>query len=134
MDFIATSAFSNYITRKNLGRERFASSAGSNEEIHRRAMPVDKTRRVEGYKGGKEKYHGKKEKYYGKKEKFTGGDNPGPISIVLGTLVGIYAVYLSWSCNTKQGVNALAKVIYAIFAWIFGMLYLILYFLFRRPC
>lgn len=120
MDFIATSAFANYTTRKNLGRERFASSAGSNEEIHRRAMPIDKTKRVEGYRGGK--------------EKFTGEDNPGPISILLGTLVGIYAVYLSWSCNTKQGVDTLAKIIYAIFAWFFGMLYLVLYFLFRRPC
>jgi hypothetical protein len=45
--------------------------------------------------------------------------------------VCVYAVYLSWSCNTAAGVNVVLKVVYAIFAFIFGLLYLIFYFIFR---
>lgn len=121
MDFITTAAFSKTMTNRVLGREKFASSAGSNEEIHRSAMPVNKARRVEAYKGGKY-------------EKFTGSDGPGPVWTILGILIGVYAVYLSWSCNTKQGVTVIPKIIYGVFAWIFGTLYLILYFFMRRPC
>jgi hypothetical protein len=45
--------------------------------------------------------------------------------------VSIYAVYLSWSCNTAAGVNVVLKVVYAFFAFIFGLLYLIFYLIFR---
>ena len=43
----------------------------------------------------------------------------------------VYAVYLSWTCNTAAGVNVALKVLYAFFAFIFGFLYLIFYMIFR---
>ncbi len=45
--------------------------------------------------------------------------------------IGALAVYLSWSCNTAAGVDTVGKVIYAVFAWIFGFFYLVFYALFR---
>lgn len=53
---------------------------------------------------------------------------------VIGLLIGIYAAYLSWTCNTAKGVDTVGKVIYAIFAFIFGLFYLIYYALFNKPC
>lgn len=50
---------------------------------------------------------------------------------IISTAVSIYAVYLSWSCNTAADVNVLLKIIYAFFAFIFGFIYLIFYFIFR---
>ena len=50
---------------------------------------------------------------------------------IISFAVSVYAVYLSWSCNTAANVNVLLKVIYAFFAFIFGFLYLIFYFIFR---
>lgn len=50
---------------------------------------------------------------------------------VISFLIGIYAAYLSWTCNTATGVELPLKVIYAIFAYCFGTLYLIYYFLVR---
>lgn len=46
-------------------------------------------------------------------------------------LIGGYAVYLSWTCNTAQRIDVLLKVVYAIFAFYFGIVYLIFYFVFR---
>lgn len=53
---------------------------------------------------------------------------------VLGLLIGIYAAYLSWTCNTVKGVDTVGKVIYSIFAFMFGGIYLLYYFLVNRPC
>jgi CHASE2 domain-containing sensor protein len=50
---------------------------------------------------------------------------------IISFAVSVYAVYLSWSCNSAANVNVLLKVIYAFFAFIFGFLYLIFYFIFR---
>lgn len=57
-----------------------------------------------------------------------------PVIQVIGALIGGYAAYLSWSCNTMQGIEPVAKVIYAVLAFFFGSLYLLLYWLFRSPC
>lgn len=54
------------------------------------------------------------------------------VTSLLGTAVSIFAVYLSWTCNTKQDENVVLKVIYALFAFIFNIFYLIYYYLFRR--
>lgn len=64
-------------------------------------------------------------------------DEEGSIySTVIGWLitvsVSVLSVYLSWSCNTAQNEPAVIKVVYAFFAFLFGWLYLILYFLFFR--
>jgi hypothetical protein len=50
---------------------------------------------------------------------------------VLGLLVSIFAAYLSWQCNTAAGESTPLKVFYAIFAFLFGFIYLIFYALFR---
>jgi hypothetical protein len=52
-------------------------------------------------------------------------------TFIVATLIGCYAVYLSWTCNTLSGISTPLKVIYAFFAYIFGMLYLIFYVIFR---
>ncbi len=52
-------------------------------------------------------------------------------SLLFGVAIGALAVYLSWSCNTAAGVDTVGKVIYAVFAWIFGFFYLVFYALFR---
>lgn len=78
-----------------------------------------------------------------RKDKFTeagGPPKPQPLtpahhatigSVVFGVAIGALAVYLSWTCNTAAGVDTAGKVIYAIFAYLFGFLYLIFYALFR---
>ena len=69
------------------------------------------------------------------KEKFTSDE--GYIQIfnmgfMVSFLIGIYAAYLSYTCNTKENVECATKVIYAILAYIFGLFYLLYYFLFRN--
>ncbi len=41
--------------------------------------------------------------------------------------IGIFAAYLSWTCNTIEGVDTPLKILYAFFAFSFGILYLIYY-------
>lgn len=53
------------------------------------------------------------------------------LSTILGLVIGLYAAYLSWQCNSKVQHNIFLKVIYAIFAFFFGLVYLILYLLMR---
>jgi hypothetical protein len=53
------------------------------------------------------------------------------ISFVISLLISVYAVSLSWSCNTALGINTGLKVLYAFFAFIFGLFYLIFYMIFR---
>lgn len=52
----------------------------------------------------------------------------------IGILIGVIAAYLSWTCNTSKGISTVEKVIYALFAYLFGGLYLIYYFLVHYPC
>ena len=53
------------------------------------------------------------------------------LSLVLGIIIGLYAAYLSWQCNSKMNYGTFLKVIFAIFAYIFGLVYLILYLIMR---
>ena len=53
------------------------------------------------------------------------------ISIILSILIGLFAFYLSWSCNTALGYHIIVKVIFGVFAFLFGLVYLILYIIFR---
>ncbi len=46
-------------------------------------------------------------------------------------LIGIWAAYLSWECNTKHNMNIFLKLLWALGAYIFGFIYLIYYFFFR---
>lgn len=50
------------------------------------------------------------------------------ILMLIGSIVfGIIAVWLSWKANTLAGWNVLAKLIFAIFAFLFGLVYVIIY-------
>ena len=53
------------------------------------------------------------------------------VSSVISVVIGLYAVYLSWSCNSALGLGTGLKLLYALFAFIFGLLYLIFYLIFR---
>jgi len=54
------------------------------------------------------------------------------LSTVISLIIAIFCIYLSWTCNTKGGVNVIMKVFYAFFAAFFNIFYLIYYYLVRR--
>lgn len=47
----------------------------------------------------------------------------------LSLLISFYAASLSWNCNQK--INIYLRIIYAFFAFIFGIIYIVLYLIFR---
>lgn len=76
------------------------------------------------------------EKTEDKKESFTNYNSSGDTSITYTVLIfwvvlGIFAVYLSWTCNTASKAPTFLKIIYAFFAWFFGIFYLIFYFFYN---
>lgn len=52
------------------------------------------------------------------------------MSIVIGIAFSVVAAYVSWSCNTTRGISTPLKVFYALFAFLFGAIYLIFYAIF----
>lgn len=46
-------------------------------------------------------------------------------------LLSVYAAYLSWTCNDALGYTTLVRVIFAFFAFVFGVFYVIFYAIFR---
>lgn len=66
-----------------------------------------------------------------KKEPYNRAPKQNIGSQIFSLLVGIFAVYLSWNCNTVEGVSVPLKVLYAFFAFLFGPLYLIFYAIMR---
>ena len=58
-------------------------------------------------------------------------NNGSNIGLFLSIIIGAYASYLSYECNSKHNVPELQKILFAVLAYIFGLLYLIYYFLFR---
>ena len=53
------------------------------------------------------------------------------IGTIFSIIIGIAAAYLSWDCNTSLGIDTGLKALYAFFAFIFGFLYILFYFIFR---
>ena len=53
------------------------------------------------------------------------------LTFALGVIIGLYAAYLSWQCNSKLDYNLFVKVIFSVFAYLFGLVYLILYLVMR---
>ena len=51
---------------------------------------------------------------------------------VIFIIFAILAFYLSWSCNTKEGVDGLMKIVYGIFAGLGNIAYVLWYFILRR--
>jgi hypothetical protein len=46
-------------------------------------------------------------------------------------IIGLIAAYISWNCNSRKGYTVLEKIIFSFFAFIFGGVYLLYYFLVR---
>ena len=46
-------------------------------------------------------------------------------------IIGLIAAYFSWNCNSRKGYTLLEKIIFSFFAFIFGGVYLLYYFLVR---
>jgi uncharacterized membrane protein len=53
------------------------------------------------------------------------------IGLIVSLLISLYAVYLSWSCNSALNMSVGLKLLYAFFAFLFGLLYLLFYVIFR---
>jgi hypothetical protein len=53
------------------------------------------------------------------------------IGTIISFMIGAYAAYLSYECNSKKNMSEMAKIIFAILAYIFGLFYLIYYYLFQ---
>lgn len=50
---------------------------------------------------------------------------------IMGVAIGLYAAYLSFQCNSKLKYNMILRVLFAVFAYVFGLVYLILYVVMR---
>lgn len=53
-------------------------------------------------------------------------------TILFSIAISALSIFLSWSCNTALGNPIVLKLVYATFAFIFGLLYLIVYAVFFR--
>ena len=53
------------------------------------------------------------------------------LGTILSIVIGAYASFLSYSCNTHKNVPEVHKIFFAVLAYIFGLFYLIYYYLFR---
>ena len=52
-------------------------------------------------------------------------------SFFLSILIGFFAVYLSWRCNTASDMHTMEKIIWAFLSFIFSIPFLIYYMLIR---
>ena len=53
------------------------------------------------------------------------------LATILSTMIGLYAAYLSYECNTKKNMSEMQKIIFAVLAYIFGLFYLVYFYLFQ---
>ena len=51
--------------------------------------------------------------------------------LIISIFMGAFAAYLSYDCNSKKNMSEIQKILWAVLAYIFGLLYLIYYALFR---
>lgn len=52
-------------------------------------------------------------------------------SMILSVLLGAWAFYLSWTCNTALGYHVAVRAVFGVTAFVFGLTYLLLYVLLR---
>ena len=50
---------------------------------------------------------------------------------IISIMIGLYAAYLSYDCNSKKNLPEMSKIIFAILAYVFGLFYLVYYYLFQ---
>lgn len=56
----------------------------------------------------------------------------GYVTLAISILIGLFAAYLSWTCYENVRYSSIpARILFAVFAYIFGTLYLIIYALFK---
>jgi len=68
----------------------------------------------------------------GKIEEFNiGMDQFSSFGSIISIIIGLYAAFLSYSCNSKHNMSESSKIIWAILAYFFGLIYIIYYSLFR---
>jgi heme O synthase-like polyprenyltransferase len=53
------------------------------------------------------------------------------IGLLISIIIGAYAAFLSYECNSKKDVPESHKIFFAVLAYLFGLFYLVYYFLFR---
>lgn len=71
-----------------------------------------------------------------RKEKFVSGSDNNVLlfGIIFAICIGLYAGYLSYECSSKHGEPIILKLLYSVLAFIFGLLYLLYYFLLKHKC
>jgi uncharacterized BrkB/YihY/UPF0761 family membrane protein len=71
-----------------------------------------------------------------RKEKFVSesDNNVLIVGIILAIFIGIYAGYLSYECSSKHEEPIILKLLYTVLAFIFGLFYLLYYFLLKHKC
>ena len=52
-------------------------------------------------------------------------------TFILMLLINSYAAYLSWDCNTNKNYPMMLKLVFSLFAFMFGSLYIVYYILFK---
>ncbi len=72
----------------------------------------------------------KKENFHGRNEERIIKQQINAVAVIF-FLIGFVNAYLSWTCNSAQGLTTGLKVIYAIGAFMSGIFYLIFYGVFR---
>ena len=58
-------------------------------------------------------------------------DNMMTIGTILSLIIGLYAAFLSYDCNSKKNIPEVSKIMFAILAYFFGLFYLVYYYLFQ---
>ena len=53
------------------------------------------------------------------------------IGTIISMMIGLYAAHLSYECNSKKNIPEMSKIVFSVFAYIFGLFYLIYYYLFQ---
>ena len=51
------------------------------------------------------------------------------VQLILSLAISMYAAYLSWTCSV--GEQTFIRILSAMFAWFFGVLYIIFYIMFK---
>ena len=82
--------------------------------------------------GSVEKFHGAKHQRFSTKQRISMFFKQNVFSTVMYLLFAVLAFYLSWSCNTKENVEQIMKIVYGIFAALGNVLYVFWYFILRR--
>ena len=67
----------------------------------------------------------------GKIEEFINFDQFSSFGSIISILIGAYAAYLSYTCNSKRDMSLPTKVIWAIISYFFGLVYIVYYTFFR---